>query len=163
MSIQGIDQPEFLQVDDQIRLRRYDGVHDFALGWYQDPETVKLVDGVETPYSVERLNKMYTYLDQHGELYFIEALEDGVYVPIGDVTFWQEDMPIVIGEPRYRGRGIGRKVVSALVQRGKQLGYHRLYVDEIFDYNTGSRRCFESVGFRPCERREKGHRYCLVL
>lgn len=163
MSIQGIDQPEFLQVDDQIRLRRYDGVHYFALRWYQDPETVKLVDGVETPYSVERLNKMYTYLDQHGELYFIEALEDGVYVPIGDVTFWQEDMPIVIGEPRYRGRGIGRKVVSALVQRGKQLGYHRLYVDEIFDYNTGSRRCFESVGFRPCERREKGHRYCLVL
>ena len=163
MSIQGIDQPEFLQVDDQIRLRRYDSVHDFALRWYQDPETVKLVDGVEMPYSVERLNKMYTYLDQHGELYFIEALEDGVYVPIGDVTFWQEDMPIVIGEPRYRGRGIGRKVVSALVQRGKQLGYHRLYVDEIFDYNTGSRRCFESVGFRPCEQREKGHRYCLVL
>ena len=163
MSIQGIDQPEFLQVDDQIRLRRYDSVHDFALRWYQDPETVKLVDGVEMPYSVERLNKMYTYLDQHGELYFIEALEDGVFVPIGDVTFWQEDMPIVIGDPAYRGKGIGRKVISTLIERGKELGYDHLTVEEIYDWNIGSRRCFESAGFVACEKSEKGSLYRLAL
>ena len=28
-------------------------------------------------------------------------------------------MPIVIGEPHYRGKGIGRKVLSALVRRGR--------------------------------------------
>lgn len=39
---------------------------------------------------------MYSYLDAHGELYFIEWKENGVWVPIGDVTFWQEDLPIVI-------------------------------------------------------------------
>ena len=31
----------------------------------------------------------------------------------------QDDMPIVIGEPHYRGKGIGRKVLSALVRRGR--------------------------------------------
>ena len=163
MSIQGIDQPEFLRVDDQIRLRRYDGVHDFAWGWYQDPETVKLVDGVETPYSPERLNKMYTYLNRHGELYFIEVLEDGVFVPIGDVTFWREDMPIVIGDKNYRGKNIGRKVVSTLVQRGKRLGYDYLEVGEIYDWNEGSRRCFESVGFRAYEKTEKGAKYKIIF
>lgn len=30
-------------------------------------------------------------------------------------------MPIVIGEPHYRGKGIGRKVLSALVRRGRAL------------------------------------------
>ena len=28
-------------------------------------------------------------------------------------------MPIVIGDPHYRGKGIGRKVLSALVRRGR--------------------------------------------
>ncbi len=31
----------------------------------------------------------------------------------------QDDMPIVIGEPHYRGKEIGRKVLSALVRRGR--------------------------------------------
>lgn len=52
---------------------------------------------------------MYRYLDAHGELYFIEILDKGRFTPIGDVTFWQEDMPIIIGDSRYRGRGIGKK------------------------------------------------------
>lgn len=87
--------------------------------------------------------------------------ENGSYRPIGDVTFWQEDMPIVIGERKYRGKGIGRRVVSALVQRGRELGYEQLEVDEIYDWNEGSRRCFESVGFRAYEKTEKGSRYRL--
>ena len=47
MPIEGIAQPETLAVSDAVRLRRYDGRHGFALPWYQDPETVRLVDGDE--------------------------------------------------------------------------------------------------------------------
>lgn len=150
-------------VDDVIRLRKYDGIHDFALEWYQDAQTVYLVDGNKEPYTVERLNRMYAYLNKHGELYFIEALKCGRYHPIGDVTFWAEDMPIVIGDKRYRGQGIGAKVVAALVQRGKTLGYSQLFVDEIYEYNIASRKCFESVGFREFEKTEKGNRFVLPL
>ena len=73
MAIQGIEQPEMIQIDDALRLRKYDGVHDFALGWYQDEETVWLVDGKRNPYTPERLNGMYRYLNDAGELYFIEV------------------------------------------------------------------------------------------
>ena len=45
MAIQGIAQPELIQIDDALRLQKNDGVHDFALGWYQDEETVWLVGG----------------------------------------------------------------------------------------------------------------------
>lgn len=121
MAIEGVEQPAVLQVDDEIRLRKYEGVYDFAFGWYKDEETVYLVDGVRVPYTREKLKRMYEYLNHHGELYFIEVMEKGVYKPIGDVTFWKDDIPIVIGEKRYRGKGIGRKVVCTLIDRGRKL------------------------------------------
>ena len=161
--IQGIEQPAIIQIDNTLRLRKYDGVHDFAEEWYLDEETVYLVDGKRDPYTIERLGGMYRYLNNAGELYFIEVLENGTYKPIGDVTFWQEDMPIVIGDPAYRGKGIGRKVISALIERGKSLGYDHLAVGEIYDWNAGSRRCFESVGFVAYEKSEKGSSYRLSL
>ena len=163
MAIQGIEQPAIIQIGHALRLRKYDGVHDFALEWYLDEETVYLVDGKRDPYTMERLGGMYRYLNNAGELYFIEVLENGTYKPIGDVTFWQEDMPIVIGDRNYRGKKIGRKVISALIKRGKELGYDHLAVGEIFDWNEGSRRCFESVGFVSYEKTEKGRSYKVVF
>ena len=163
MGIQGIEQPEIFQIDDTLRLRKYDGVHDFTLEWYKDEETVYLVDGKRDPYSMERLGGMYRYLNNAGELYFIEVFENGTYKPIGDVTFWQEDMPIVIGDSSYRGKGIGRKVISALIERGRSLGYDHLVVGEIYDWNVGSRKCFEGVGFVAYEKSEKGSSYRLSL
>ena len=93
MAIQGVEQPEIIQIDDFLRLRKYDGVHDFALTWYQDEETVWLVDGNRNPYTPERLSGMYLYLNNAGELYFIEICENNTYKPIGDVTFWQRICP----------------------------------------------------------------------
>ena len=163
MPIQGIQQPDLLPVSESLRLRKYDGIHDFALDWYQNRETLLLVDGKDVPYTPERLTKMYHYLNDHGELYFIELLRNHSWAPVGDVTFWQDDMPIVIGDHSLRGKGIGRQVVTALIQRARALGYTELSVDTIYDYNTGSRKMFEACGFRPCEATANGHRYRLVL
>ncbi len=159
MAIQGTQQPAIIQIDETLRLRKFDGVYDFALEWYQDEDMVYMVDGVKTAYDMERLTRMYQYLDKAGELYFIEIRENEKFIPIGDVTFWQDDMPIVIGDARYRGKGIGRKVISALVRQGKSLGFDYVSVGEIYDWNTPSRRCCESVGFRAYEKTEKGAKY----
>lgn len=163
MAIEGIVQPDVLQIDDEIRLRKYDGAYDFAFDWYQDEETVYLVDGVRKPYSAETLKCMYEYLNKQGELYFIEMLKDGAWAPIGDVTFWKDDMPIVIGDRAYRGKGIAKKVIARLIERGKSLGYDSLHVNEIYEFNAVSRKCFESLGFEAYERTEKGNRFRLVL
>lgn len=163
MSIPGIEQPEYIFVSDNIRLRKFDNNFDFALEWYQDVETVMLVDGIDKLYEMEQLCRMYSYLDKHGELYFIEVLDGDKYIPIGDVTFSSEDMPIVIGVKSYGGEGIGKKVLLALIERGKQLGYTSLKVREIYKYNISSQRLFESVGFRKYEETEKGYRYKLEI
>ena len=163
MAIQGIVQPEIIQINDTLRLRKYDGICEFALEWYQDEDMIYMVDGVKNAYNIDRLTRMYEYLNKAGELYFIEILENERFRPIGDVTFWQDDMPIVIGDPNFRGKGIGRKVISSLVQRGRSLGFDYVSVGEIYDWNEPSRRCCESVGFRAYEKTAKGSKYRLTF
>ena len=159
MAISGVEQPACIQIDQALRLRRYDGTADFALAWYQDPELVYLVDGVRKPYDRETLYNMYNYLVARGELYFIEARAWDGYAPIGDVAFSETDLPIVIGVPEYRGRGVGRQVILTLMDRGRQLGYEKMSVREIYDFNTASIRCFTSCGFAPVEKTGQGWRY----
>lgn len=163
MPITGIEQPEIIQINDTLRLRRFDRAGEDAFRWYQDPETVWLVDGVKEPYTPEKLDRMYRWLDTHGELYFIEVAEDGAYRAIGDVTLMEDNLPIVIGERDCRGKHLGQQVIAALVQRGRDLGWPRLCVEEIYDFNPASRACFERAGFRACGKTERGHRFVLEL
>lgn len=163
MAIEGIIQPEIIDIDNELRLRKFNGIYDFAFEWYQDEETVYLVDGVKKPYSKETLTCMYEYLNKQGELYFIEALKDNKYIPIGDVCFWKDDLPIVIGEKAYRGKGIAKKVITTLIERGKMLGYDTLYVSDIYEFNIGSRKCFEKLGFTAYKKTEKGNSFCLKI
>ena len=163
MPIDKIVQPELLPVNAALRLRKYDGNYPFALEWYLDPVTVWLVDGDEDIYTPELLSKMYTHQDTHGELYFIEVLEDGGWRPVGDVCLSPDDFAIVIGEKAYRARGIGRAVVSALVDRARSLGWTQVRVGDIYDFNTRSQRLFTSLGFQTEAKTAKGHSYILPL
>lgn len=163
MPIPNVIQPEILEIDGTLRLRKYDDACEFALPWYQDPETLMLVDGKSEPYDFEKLRRMYTYLNSRGECYFIELDQGSGFEPVGDVTFWQEDMPIVIGTKNLRGLGIGTRVVRRLIRRGRELGYAHLQVDEIYHYNLGSQKLFEKCGFRPYRETPRGRSYRLEL
>lgn len=147
MPISNVIQPEILEIDDSLRLRKFDHVYDFALEWYQDEETVWMMDGNRVPYDTDRLSRMYRYLDEHGELYWIEVKMDDRFVPIGDVTLWREDLPITIGPRSFRGRGIGKRVVRRLMERSRELDFDAVQVDSVFSYNIASQRTFESLGF----------------
>jgi len=163
MPIEDIPQPEQLAVTDRLRLRKYDGVHAFALPWYLDPETVWLVDGDREVYTPDLLNRMYAHQNAHGELYFIEALENGSWKPIGDVCLSMDDLAIVIGEKSWRAGGVGKAVVAVLIERARALGWERVRVGDVYDFNAGSRRLFLSLGFREEAKTEKGHSYILPL
>lgn len=164
MPIFGIEQPEVIDVQNGIRLRRFDGVYDFAFEWYQDEDTVYMVDGVHRAYDADLLERMYSYLNDRGELYFIERLEkNGSYTPIGDVTLCVDDLPIVIGSAAHRGRGVGKAVIQALVSRAKAIGLAELRVGEIYECNMRSRKLFESMGFKVCGRTPSGFSYVMPL
>ena len=54
--------PKIIQIDDSLRLVPYflADHRDAALSWYQDVDLVELVDGIRIPYSLEKLNAMYS-------------------------------------------------------------------------------------------------------
>ena len=163
MPITGIKQPNIINITKELRLRKYDGIYDFALKWYQDEETLMLVNNSPDKYDSDRLERMYTYLDGQGEEYFIEVLRGQDFIPIGDVTFCKEDMPIVIGEKKYRGKGIGKQVIETLINRAKEIGCSEVKVDEIYKFNYSSQRLFETCGFEKYETTDTGFRYKLII
>ncbi len=166
MPLEGVLQPEFLDISPTLRLRRFDPEEDcsFALPWYRDESIIKLIDGPDAgPQSNETFHRMYAYLNSHGELYWIEEKRDGAFVPVGDVTLEKEDMPIVIGEESCRGRGIGRAVIRALIERARSLNWDHTAVGEIYHYNEGSKRMFLACGFHEAGKTENGACYRLDL
>lgn len=163
MPIENIKQPKFIKVDEKLRLSAYNGEFDFAFDWYQDMESLRLIDGEDAiPYSFEKLKRMYEYLNNIGELYFIEILSNNRYIPVGDITFLKEDMPVVLAKD-FRNLGIGKKVIKKLIERGIELGYSELNVKEIFHYNIGSKKLFKSCGFVESEIRKNGSSYKLYI
>lgn len=156
---------KIIQIDDSLRLVPYflADHHDAALVWYQDVDLVELVDGIRIPYSLEKLNAMYSYLEEHGDLFWIEFREKGKWLPIGDVTLSQENLPIVIGNPAYQHQGLGSKVLRALIDIARSKGWKQLKVQEIYTFNRISRRCFESLGFVESGTTENGVSLVLTL
>ncbi|HFU4117616.1 TPA: GNAT family N-acetyltransferase [Streptococcus suis] len=163
MAIEGVEQAAVLEIDNQIRLRRYDGIHDFAFEWHQDLELVWLIDGDQERYSQDLLDRMYDYLSNNGECYFIEIFEDDQFFPIGDVTLFADDFAIAIGDKRYWKKGIGTKVLQRMIERAREAGLEEILVEEIYDWNLGSRKLFEKCGFEAVEKKKNGWSYRLTV
>lgn len=152
-----------LEIAPDLRLVQLERVPEQALSWYQDPETLWMIDGRRDPYTTERLAQMYSWLSEHGELWFIEVMAREGWRVVGDVTLCPDDLPVVIGEKGLRGRHIGRRVVAALCERARELGRDEVRVAEIYDWNEPSQRCFAAAGFSPYERTERGSRWRRAL
>jgi RimJ/RimL family protein N-acetyltransferase len=132
-----------------VRLRRaeleeYERV---ALPWYQDPEVLQLSEGGEGPYDREQIRRMFEVLSGKGELYLIEVQEAAGWRVVGDAALIPEDVPIVIGRPEDRSRGIGTEVLRLLLLRARALGWTEVRAAGIVPANHRSRRLFERAGF----------------
>ncbi|WP_100488293.1 GNAT family N-acetyltransferase [Sporolactobacillus pectinivorans] len=163
MNIFKENQPDFLFISEQLRLRKFNGIIPQALGWYQDEKMLRFVDGPgRKPYSEETLSRMYAALNDLGELYYIEYKKDNLFQAIGDVTLAIRDLPIVIGDAGLRGKGIGFQVIQTLIERAYDQGLKELHVREIYSYNTASQGLFEKCGFKKDVKTKLGYSYRLV-
>lgn len=149
MPLQNIKQPKVIQINDTLRLRRIDeNEAEIALPWYQNQQILYFSEGLtEGSYDVALVQRMYKYLAGIGELYFIEILNNQNWLPIGDVTLSEENMPIVLGNERFWGRGLGKQVIEKLLERAQTVGLERIFIPTIYKYNERSRNLFTSFGF----------------
>ena len=109
MALKEFEQPEIIDINDSLRLRKYDGHYERFLPGYQNPVVYQNSEGIFDESRIPTLGYvkgMCSYLAKVGELYYIEAKENDTYVPIGDVTVKDENPPIAIWVDAYRGKGI---------------------------------------------------------
>ena len=106
---------------------------------------------------------MYDYLSKMGELYFIEIYEENHWKTIGDATLSETNMPIVIGDEKYWGKGIGKKVISKLIERAKEIKLKKICIPTIYTYNERSQNLFKSMGFVEVNSNDKEKTFELKL
>ena len=127
---------------DDINLVKYFSDYKLTLPWYEDVETVKMVDNANIPYDLDKLKTMYNYLNYNGDLFYI-AYKNKL---IGDCAIFDDNMVAVVVSKEYRGRKIGSKVLDKLISyaREKELPYLKA---EIYGFNQISKKLFKSKGF----------------
>lgn len=166
MPLDGVKQPEIITLSDDFRLRKYDGKFEIFLPGYRDPVVYQNSEGIfddEKKPNLAYVRGMCNFLDSVGELYYIEARENGEFVPIGDVTVKQENPPIAIWRGEYRGRGLGTLVMRAVIERMRALGYDRIFGSTVYKWNVASQKLHEKLGFRRVGETERDYIYELEL
>ncbi|WP_228025469.1 GNAT family N-acetyltransferase [Streptococcus ruminantium] len=61
----------------------------------------------------------------------------------------------LIGDKRYWKKGLGFKVLERMIERAKELNFKEIIVEEIYDWNEGSRKLFEKCGFIAVKKLKK--------
>ncbi|MCC8196836.1 MAG: GNAT family N-acetyltransferase [Ruminococcus sp.] len=102
---------------------------------------------------------MCRYLDGVGEMYFIQVLENGEYISVGDVTVKPENPPIAIWVEKYRGVGIGAKVMKTVIGRLSSLGYKKITGSTVYKWNVASQKMHERLGFTRVGENDKDYIY----
>ena len=158
MALKEFAQPEIIDISDSLRLRKYDGYYEVFLPGYQNPVVYQNSEGIFDESRIPNLDYvkgMCAYLAKVGELYYIEAKENGTYVPIGDVTVKDENPPIAIWVDTYRGKGIGKLVMQTVIARLKELRFAKITGSTVYQWNTASQKLHESLGFHRVSEDEK--------
>lgn len=166
MSIKNIDQPIIIQIDDNLRLIKYNGNYEIALRGYQDPYVYKNSEGIfddtKKP-DLEYIKGMFKWLNNNGELYYIQVKDGQDYISIGDVTIKDVNPPITIWYEKYRFIGIGTKVMKTVIKRIKELGYEKITGTTIYKWNLSSQRMHEKLGFVKVNENDDEYIYELNL
>ena len=130
-------------IDHELTLIPYYQCPDITLEWYQDPDVCKQVDNIDYVYTPELLNRMYTYLSEHGDCYYIQY--QGKLV--GDVTLRENAEISIVVCKEYQNLHIGRRCVIDMLKLAREKGLREVKAN-IYSFNTQSRKMFESVGFQ---------------
>jgi len=129
-------------IDTELRLVPYYPNEETALAWYQDAQLCRQVDNMEGVYSLERLRRMYSFLNAHGNCFYIQY--NGKL--IGDVTLRNDGEISIVICREYQNRHIGRRCVQEMLALAAEKKMCQVRAN-IYAFNTQSRKMFESVGF----------------
>lgn len=62
---------------------------------------------------------------------------------------------ILVANPAFRGKGIGKQIVTALLEKAFAITDAKQVDLNVYDWNTGAIKCYESLGFKRNPGKEK--------
>ena len=131
------------KVSEEISLVPYFDNFEYTLNWYKDFDVCKQVDNIDFVYDIERLKKMYNYLNENGDLYYIEYKNKLV----GDICLTNDSEITIVICKEYQNKHIGRKCVYEILKIAKEKSFKSVKA-KIYTFNKQSQKMFESVGFK---------------
>lgn len=141
------------EIDENIMLVPYDELRSQTLIWYADPDIQWLVNKTKKPDPKEKIENMYRWQKQNGELYYIEYHEKEKMSTIGDVWLSDDNFAIVLAKG-YQNKGIGTRIIKYFLNELKTSGKKELLVDEVYRWNEGSNKLFQKLGFEHIQKGE---------
>ena len=129
-------------IDEDLALVPYYPNEEAALPWYQDRDVCKQVDNMDGIYTPEMLRGMYSYLNTHGNLYYIRYRD----VLVGDVCLRDNDEVCIVVCKAYQNRRIGRRCIAEMARLAKEKGLSKIKA-HIYAFNTQSQKMFLAAGF----------------
>ena len=136
-------------VDEEIQLVSYYPNYKTTLVWYQDLELCKQVDDRETAYDLDLLKRMYKYLNEHGELFYIKYKNR----LCGDVCLQSNGEINIVVAKSFQNKHIGRRVIIEIIKIAKEKNIQELHA-EIYSFNKQSQKMFQSIGFKKVDEEQ---------
>lgn len=133
-------------VNDIIKLIPYFENYDTTLKWYEYKDVCKQVDNIDFVYDIDRLQKMYNYLNTHGKLFYIEYKNKLV----GDISLTDEAEITIVVCKEFQNKHIGRNCVKKILELAKEKGLKSVTAN-IYAFNHQSIKMFEAVGFKQID------------
>lgn len=133
-------------IDEEIQLVQYYPNYKTTLSWYQDLDLCKQVDNRDTVYDLDLLKRMYKYLNQHGDLFYIKYKNR----LCGDVCLQPNGEVNIVVAKLFQNKHIGRRVINEIIKLAKEKNIQELHA-EIYSFNTQSKKMFQSIGFKKVD------------
>lgn len=135
-----------------IRLEKFEKeMYQQLISWVESEEDLMLFAGPKFTFPLTKQQLESSLSDQ--KRFAFQVINQGNNLPIGHCEFSLTDQTVVlgrilIGDKFYRGKGLGKIIVTEL------LDFIKLKIDRqkielnVFDFNIGAIKCYEKVGFK---------------
>jgi ribosomal protein S18 acetylase RimI-like enzyme len=125
-------------------------------GWATSAAESRRWGGHAVPWPVDPAILLVWHAEPGVQPYVLR--EDGVVLAYGEVWVDDEEQEVELGRiivrPDRRGQGVGRLVVSLLVQEAARTGYRSAFMRVVAD-NAAALACYRAAGFAPVSAGEQ--------
>lgn len=123
---------------------------------------------VGTAYEDVALEDLYAAYNDVSKAYYILTINDEVVGGAGIAKLENCDLNIcelqkMYFSPLARGKGLGKKMMQACLEKAKSIGYDQCYL-ETLPYMEGARKLYRDTGFESLEKPigDTGHYSCTM-